>query len=191
MGDKPSRWTTGRAWRACGQTWQMGSDFHRGSVLVYSSQPGGKNLVPSNQKSFTSVLLVKDEWNPEIGENIFFDCLTMICYEDLSHFDFSGRQKKCSFLAVKWCTTDQKPDSVSGEQTSFVKRRFVFPSVVVVIGVCQYLHRTTLSLGLRSVATWKKFVFVSYHARGYVGSCGYHHQGMEPSMLLGKEWTWF
>ena len=72
----------------------MGSDFHRGSVLVYSSQPGGKNLVPSNQKSFTSVLLVKDEWNPEIGENIFFDCLTMICYEDLSHFDFSGRQKK-------------------------------------------------------------------------------------------------
>ena len=50
----------------------MGSDFHRGSVLVYSSQPGGKNLVPSNQKSFTSVLLVKDEWNPEIGENIFF-----------------------------------------------------------------------------------------------------------------------
>ena len=45
----------------------------------------------------------------------------------------------------------QKPDSVSGEQSSFVERGLVLPAVVVVVGVGQDLHRPALSLGLRSV----------------------------------------
>ena len=45
----------------------------------------------------------------------------------------------------------QKPDSVSGEQSSFVERGLVLPAVIVVVSVGQDLHRPALSLCLRSV----------------------------------------
>ncbi len=48
----------------------------------------------------------------------------------------------------------QKPDSVSGEESSFIQSCFIFPTLFFIVSIGQNLHCPTLSFSLRSVSSW-------------------------------------